>query len=219
MAMGQREKTIQGACLENHEGQIRNPYAEMVNPRLPGSEDLWKYKTGLRRFVAMILDGIFLQVIAAPFALIIWLLDAPVDGDDVDFIIGTIYVIGLTAIYGKTPGKHLCKLKVVTYPDEGKIGIRHSALREIFPLIMVVLFLPMDYFWEMTRGPNPIGIAWGAMLFLGGIGWPILEIVTFLLDPKRRALHDKLAGTVVVKTGRIEYWDKMRDSNKNGAGD
>lgn len=188
----------------------------MENPHFPGSEDLWKYKTGLRRFVALILDGIFLQVIAAPFALIFWLLDAPVGGEDFEFIIGTVYVIVLTAIYGKTPGKHLCKLKVVAFPDEGEIGIQQSMLREIFPVIMVVLFLPLDYFWGMTRGPNPIGIAWGLMLFLGGFGWHILEIVTFLLDPKRRAFHDKIAGTVVVKTGKIEYWEKFRNKSSRG---
>lgn len=198
--------------MENHEGQIKNQHAKMDNPEFSQLDGLEKYHTGIRRFVAMILDGIFIQIIAAPIALVIGLLSASVDGGDVEFIIGTAYLICLTAIYGKTPGKHLCKLKVVSYPDEGRIGIRHSVLREIFPVIMAVLVLPTNFFLEMSRGPNPFGIAWVVMLALGGIGWHILEIVTFLMDPKRRAFHDKIAGTIVVKTGEFEFLEKNRSS-------
>jgi uncharacterized RDD family membrane protein YckC len=194
--------------LESHEYQVKDRSPKAEAQLLFESEDLERYQTGLRRFFAGILDSIFISIIAAPFALIIGLLTASVGKGDVEFIIGTIYIMVLTGVYGKTLGKHLCKVRVVSYPGEGKIGMRESVLREIFPVIMVVLLLPMNFFWEMTRGPNPIGIAWGGMLLLGGMGWNILEIGTYLMDPKRRAFHDKIAGTVVVKTGRFEFGEK-----------
>jgi uncharacterized RDD family membrane protein YckC len=189
------------------EGAALNQLPTAEGPNHFGSDDLEKYQTGLRRFFAGIIDSVFITIIATPFALVIGLLSPSVDKGDVEFIMATLYFITLTALFGKTLGKHLCRVKVVSYPYEGKIGWREAVLREIFPVILVVLFLPMNFFLEMTRGPNPMAIAWGLMLVLGGVGWNILEIVTYLMDPKRRAFHDKIAGTVVVRTGKFEFSD------------
>lgn len=39
--------------------------------------------------------------------------------------------------------QHICKIKVVAYPDESKIGFRSAFLREISPIILVVITLPL----------------------------------------------------------------------------
>jgi uncharacterized RDD family membrane protein YckC len=203
--------------MENQEDQSKQ-YSQAGNPVLSGKDDLWKYQTGWRRFFAGILDSVFISIIATPLALAYRFLSSSESGPDADFIVGTVYMVCLTAVYGKTPGKHFCKVKVVAYPDEGKIGFREAVMREIVPFIMVVFILPMDYFWNQTRGPNPLGLAWAAMIMMSGIGWTILEVATYLLDPKRRAFHDKIAGTVVVKTGEFGFVESLRQENGIGGG-
>ena len=37
----------------------------------------------------------------------------------------------------------------------------------------------------------------------GGLVWSLLEIATMLTNSKRRALHDLIAGTVVVRVSQI----------------
>lgn len=189
--------------------EIPSKQIAMTDPSGAG-DDPEKYRTGFRRFFALIIDSLVISVIAAPFAFIFRLLAESQPALDVEFVIGTAYLVALTAKYGKTPGKHLCKVKVVSYPGEGRIGWKESVMREIVPVILVLMMLPMGFLWGMTRGPNPFGITWAILLLVGGFGWSILEVVTFLLDPKRRALHDKLAGTVVVRTGNFAFLEAHR---------
>jgi uncharacterized RDD family membrane protein YckC len=39
------------------------------------------------------------------------------------------------------------------------------------------------------------------VLVIAAFGWSVAEIITWLTNKKRRALHDFIAGTVVIKTG------------------
>jgi len=47
------------------------------------------------------------------------------------------------------------------------------------------------------NGADHLGLV-GKILDVAGFSWFILEVITMLTNSKRRALHDWIAGTVVV---------------------
>ena len=60
-------------------------------------------------------------------------------------------------------------------------------------------------FPRVMAGVNPAHIkdrgTLGQILVWGGMAWFVLELATMLLNYKRRALHDLIAGSVVVCVG------------------
>jgi uncharacterized RDD family membrane protein YckC len=118
--------------------------------------------------------------------------------------ISYIYTIWMVGQYGQTLGKMALSIKIVDHVTEGKIGYYQSFLREAIPMVLVnitlvfgvVMFADRDLVLDELSAFEyvVIGIP-SVMLFI----WSILEIVTMLMDSKNRALHDKVAGTVVVK--------------------
>lgn len=163
-----------------------------------------KYSTFWPRFFASIIDGIFLSVTGALLGLLL--------GFSPDFlsflkeyvspfaILG--YFIILHGIYGQTLGKLLTSVKVVNHTDEGPITMAQSILRECTPLIvfaiaLFVLFLsPVDENGHIPETSQIILSISGLFHFT----WILIELLTMLLNEKRRALHDYIAGTVVINT-------------------
>ena len=93
---------------------------------------------------------------------------------------------------GQTLGKMALKTRVVTpsggAPDQAQL-IRRALLYPAsgFALGAVFMLLP--------------GIALSGLSVLIGIAYAVAMSVPIFTDPLRRGLHDKFAGTVVVKTG------------------
>jgi uncharacterized RDD family membrane protein YckC len=168
-----------------------------------GRED--RFHTGWRRFFALILDAVFLAIAGFLILYPLSMLGSPMSfGSHIlDHLLGPLYGVIAVWKFGKTLGKHICGVEVVTWPDERKAGLREAVLREAVPLAllgltMIAWALPQD-----SRGIWPlISGAAGYAVGIGAFVWTILEIVTMLLDPQRRALHDKIAGTVVIKKSR-----------------
>jgi uncharacterized RDD family membrane protein YckC len=121
------------------------------------------------------------------------------------------YSIGLHARYGQTVGKMVCKVKVIDCKTEERIGWRQALLRDSVPLLVTVIVfaqeLSLIYGGELKavdliHRPDPqrsFGtydefVAW--TLFI----WFCAELVTMLTNKRRRAIHDFIAGTVVVRT-------------------
>lgn len=152
----------------------------------------------------MSFDGVFVQILAVILFYSYGSILGSDESSDIEFYISPVYTVWLTSVFGKTLGKHICKIKVVSYPEENKIGLRSSIIREIFPIALVCLSLPLTLISELTslEVPSALLIAPGIILAIGSISWLILEIVTMMKDPQRRAFPDKIAGTVVVKTTR-----------------
>jgi uncharacterized RDD family membrane protein YckC len=180
-------------------------YRELANdPAFDMSDPNARYYTGWRRFFAIILDFIFLSIAGYLLMLPLHLLGLSrfFGFFDPEFLLNASYPVLAIWLYGKTLGKKLCGLEVRSWPDEGRVGLSASIMREIIPIALAVLsplltLLPEDN----GRGVGGfISLAVGFLVVVGYLGWIILEIVTMLLDPQRRAFHDKIAGTVVVKT-------------------
>ena len=167
-----------------------------------------KYRTFWPRLWAGVIDGVvFLPlslidnwmavVIAAPAARAAWFVASSF------LCLG--YSIGMHAKFGQTLGKMVTRVKVLDV-SETKLSFRGAFLRDSVPLVLtlayVVLGLP-----RVLGGKAPIeGVPrWDtaeSLLAFTSMGWFALELITMLLNSKRRALHDFIAGSVVVRTGR-----------------
>lgn len=126
--------------------------------------------------------------------------------------VGLWYHVYLVNKYGGTPGKLLLKIKISKL-DGTDVGYKEAILRHsvlfiltIFsslPLMMVVFGMTdAEYFsmdWQaraktsMERAPSWYGI----VTILANI-WIWSEFVVLLTNKKRRAIHDFIAGTVVI---------------------
>jgi uncharacterized RDD family membrane protein YckC len=126
-----------------------------------------------------------------------------------------VYTVIMHARYGQTIGKMLTKVRVVDFRTEGKISWLQAWVREGIPLILSLGLLGYDVFQIVTGHVTPRAYANGEsysnngpsllLTAIPGI-WFLAEVLTMLTNRKRRALHDFIAGTVVVRTN-VNYGD------------
>jgi uncharacterized RDD family membrane protein YckC len=109
--------------------------------------------------------------------------------------------IALVAWRAQTAGMYL--VGVVIRTGDPSMSLGRSALRWIgfHPLLFHPLLLPLwGLFAYLTASLTLNQIAFGASLVLVFlcIAVPVAGLLAVLIDPERRALHDRIAGTVVV---------------------
>lgn len=102
-----------------------------------------------------------------------------------------IYSIISHAKFGATLGKRLCRVVVVDAKTEKKMSIKQAFLRDSIPtaFILCIMLLASSF-----TPLHPHIIAVGILII-----WYILELST-MHGKKQRAIHDLLAGTVVVRS-------------------
>lgn len=102
------------------------------------------------------------------------------------FLMALAYFWALEARGGATLGKRVLGLRVVNLPEQTPAGIWSTGVRTI-------LFL---------TGPAIFAFAgaWGLSIIslLGGALW-FADSLVLATDPQKRSLHDRLAGTIVVR--------------------
>lgn len=158
-----------------------------------------KYNTGFDRFLSLIIDGIVLSFIG-------WFFNV-FNGIESVILIGLIHLVQLSLPYlysiilhgycGQTFGKMAMNVKIYDKTEKKPITYKQAVIRDIVPMSILVILQLLSYFIN----PNDLGVliyVSFVMTFLL-ISWSILEIVTMLFDSKKRALHDYIAGTVVLK--------------------
>jgi uncharacterized RDD family membrane protein YckC len=163
-----------------------------------------KYSTGSKRFWACIIDGIIF------FSLILignWIFREPrhiyVEFAWNAFLIfaSSLYVTILHYKFGQTFGKWVVGVQVLDVGETRTLTLRQAILRDIFEWILAIagtiyygclIFrnngehsLINDY---AEFGNTPFWI------------WTVIELVSMFTNRKRRALHDFIAGSVVVRT-------------------
>lgn len=121
------------------------------------------------------------------------------------------YTIGMHGLYGATVGKKATGIRVVDAVSQGKITWAQAFRRDLLAIVTAVtsygvLFivsganLEDDTFQQVNR-----------ILQWIGAGWFIAELITMMSNPRRRSLHDYLAGTVVIKTGHQQSAESHPD--------
>lgn len=163
-----------------------------------------KYDTVQPRFVAGIIDGLVLLPFGVLDALIFsqqirWL---TIGWIPISYSAYWLYSVIGHGLYGKTVGKHVMKVIVLDNKTETRISWKQAILRDIFLIVANTAVVALDIY-VIASGITELSFALQVLyqvLFYSSLIWFITEIVTALGNDKRRALHDFIAGTVVVKS-------------------
>lgn len=148
----------------------------------------------MRRIVAAIIDAVVLSVPGKAIEANMTLTPAvQAVLDNINTFLPLVYSIALHYRFGQTLGKRIMGIKVLDVSETRLPTFRQAVLRDSVWLGLEVLGL-------LLAVVEVGGLEWlGLVLVNASFLWTILEITTMLLSPKRRAVHDLLAGTVVVR--------------------
>lgn len=168
-----------------------------------------------RRFGAFWIDSIiFLPVIAFVYFVgetsrlfnLYWFIPG--------LLIGVWFHVHLVNRYGGTPGKLLVKAKIAMI-DGSPVTIKAAALRysvlfvlsvlSSVAILMSTLAMTDDLYFSLgylARSQKLVEMAppWYSMVIILTQIWIWGEFFTMLFNKKRRAVHDFIAGTVVIKS-------------------
>lgn len=159
-------------------------------------------------FMMLFLPLIYFETISLPVAITIRIFTG---------MIGVIYTIYFHGNFGATLGKLAVGVRV-TRPDGSPIGFKQAFLRSsvdvFFSIIMLALaiytlinidtqaFLSADF---ITRGDMIMTFYPDLQnsLDIVVLIWFFSEFLTMLFNERRRALHDYIAGTVVINKNAV----------------
>ena len=194
-------------CLPRNGNHAKGLVVPAATFDKPHAEPLACYRTFWPRFWAGFIDGVVLWPVTALAGYLI----APRHGTAlfiagllIDYCNGWVYSTLMHARYGQTLGKMVAGVVVLNVDEQRYPTLRQAFLRDIGNVVLGLGSLGMslyDLLIEQQASPvPPVVISRGGAIFaLGGLSWLLLELVTMLTNRKRRALHDFIAGTVVVR--------------------
>ena len=158
-----------------------------------------RYRTAGARYVALLIDGILISL----FSWLISRLSGLVTIQTYRFIeifglvLPYLYNIILHGMEGQTVGKMFMDVKVYDKSEKKVISFKQSILRDIVP---ISLLIASQFIYSLIGFSNP-----NLFLFLSSVMsffilfWSLVEVISLLFNKKRRALHDFIAGTVVLR--------------------
>lgn len=159
-----------------------------------------KYQTFWRRFWAGVLDSLILLPITWGIT-VFFLFVSPMplmmtfSSIAVGFVSVSYYIL-MHNFYGQTLGKMAAKVKVLDI-SETPINFGQAVVRslpQIIPVMYSISFSTADESIDSVARSG-VNIIYGSLLV-----FYLADVVVCLISEKRRALHDLIAGTVVVKT-------------------
>lgn len=139
-----------------------------------------------RRFAAYLLEAVAFSIVIA-----IILVYSAGGAEVFNAAIGVTSGLVLVATLGATIGMMVLRIRVVTLdaPDRLAPGWRVAIVRYLVAWWPQTLVLVIDPFYDIED--------WGWIAVVMQI-WLVLCFTPILLDPARRGLHDRVAGTVVI---------------------
>lgn len=180
-----------------------------------------RYMTFWPRFWAGCIDGFALGVISMgvyfPLSLLLGLaIGLSGGGNALSTLVGAFlisflsisYSVGLHAAFGQTFGKMAMSIKVLNLGEERIPTLREALLRDSGHIVLSSLALALMSWRAATGQPVSLAPQPGQVSLLDrvldnvGFVWFALEILSMLTNEKRRALHDYIAGTVVVRAAK-----------------
>lgn len=165
-----------------------------------------KYSTFWPRFWAATIDGIIFAIILYIECLIFGVEYSAQDKflqalNGVQF---AIYAIFMHGYFGQTLGKMFMDVKVLNHETETEINVKQALRRESvnlalnisWVLIILVVAISLEMSGAISGGLSYAVIGFGIL----AVVWGTSEFVTMLFNDKRRAVHDYIGKTVVVRT-------------------
>lgn len=165
-----------------------------------------KYSTFWPRLFAVTIDGVIFSIVLYVECLLLGISYNPQDKflQAVNGIQFSIYLILMHGFFGQTVGKMIVGVKVVNHANEAKINVIQSLRRESVGLVLnvswFILILAIVISFEISGVVSEnllYTIFWFGLL---AIAWGVSEFITMLFNDKRRAVHDYIGKTVVVRT-------------------
>lgn len=157
-----------------------------------------KYQTLWRRIAAFVLDSFILipinLVVSFVFVFVTEnrvLLRASAGG-----FVAVLYYILMHYYYGHTVGKMVAKVKVLD-ESEKPISFGQSILRslpQLIPLMFAVSFSTAD------RSSGSSAEFWERTIYALSAAFFLIDALVCAASAKNRAIHDMIAGTIVVRT-------------------
>ncbi len=164
-----------------------------------------RYSTFWRRFWAACIDGFF-------FVIVLYieckLLGVEFDSQDrflqaLNGVQLAIYAILMHGFFGQTLGKMAMGVKILNHDTETRITLKQALRRESVNLFLNVTWVLFILAIAISIGLSG-AVSTGFTVAIVGFSlltalWGLSEFVTMLFNEKRRALHDFIGRTVVVR--------------------
>lgn len=163
------------------------------------------FRTFWRRYWALVIDSLVLFPLGVILLGIGWQVTAPAV-QILLHVVGSFYGVAYSVFfhsrYGQTLGKMTTRIKVVDLSGR-PIGISQALWRD-GPTILLSLATAAFGIRAALDGINPFTFKILAvvppLLLYANLIWILAEFVTMLTNRRRRAIHDWIAGTLVVRT-------------------
>lgn len=146
------------------------------------------------------------------------------------FLFYRFYHIGCVALWGQTPGKMAARIKIVRL-DGSSAGLGRAFLRNSVETLLTTVVLALELVAVTRVAPaefaaadldkrpglvdafvpqTAVYVAWATQAFV------LSEFVVLFLNKKKRAIHDFIAGTVVVHDPALPFlpWIQKAQQNK-----
>ncbi len=179
------------------------------------SSVLLAYATFWQRFAAMMIDAVVLVVAAYPLGWLSGQSQTMATLLVIPYEVGFIaYVIYCHGHFGRTVGKHVMGIRVARL-DGSPIGWNEAWKRSVVDFLITLVgvagsfwilaqitpaeFAAAERVWfaaPLFPAHEPIWFDWAETAYTV---WALSEIVVMLMNKERRALHDFIAGTIVVQ--------------------
>jgi uncharacterized RDD family membrane protein YckC len=173
------------------------PVLDEVDPRT--------FRTAWRRLVAISID---LLVVTGMELLLLTALRIPWShvGEALfdrrvgvlDAVVGFAYPIVLHRLFGQTLGKWVTRVRLVAR-DLGPITWIQAVFRETPWIVSLILRCAEPSFFLRRYGPDDGAATWFPWQLGLVAAWVTVDLIAMLSTTRRRALHDFLARTVVVR--------------------
>ncbi|WP_445427997.1 RDD family protein [Alishewanella sp. HL-SH05] len=190
--------------LEQHQHKAMASLATVPIEPLP-SKAVSKYATFWPRFGAAIIDGLLFTLILYIESLLFG-----IEYSNQNTLLHafnglqlSIYTLVMHGYFGQTLGKMITKVKVLDHASESAISLKQALRRESVNLALNIIYISLLLTVALsivTSGTISSTLTVAIMSFaVFAVVWSISEFVTMLFNHKRRALHDFIGKTVVVR--------------------
>jgi uncharacterized RDD family membrane protein YckC len=162
-----------------------------------------EYSTFRRRVVAYLADGL----LVVPLGVASWVVAHTGPGPAAGALTALLqvapaaYLLLLHRFGGQTLGKRLTGVVVIDEATGGRLSWRQAAIRCAIQLAAAELALAGALVEGHGPGSETFEALTVAALAVAGNAWAAVDCGAAAFDPRRRAWHDRVAGTVVVQVG------------------